>query len=711
MKLEFRDQVIKYLKILLIIFGSIIGVVLGLFLYYQDELPPISDLRHYTMRTGSEVYDRNGKMFHMYAFEQRKMVNVNELPTYVPDALISTEDSNFYHHFGIDIIGTIRALFVDVVRADFAQGASTITQQLARNMFLNQDKKLPRKIKEALLAMRIERNFSKSEILEMYLNKVYFGSGVYGVETASMYYFNKHAKNLSLPESATLIGIIQRPNYYDPRRFPERAIARRNTVLKRMYKEKKISKVQYEENLSAPLVSSYIPMNEGAADYFLEYLRLYLEKKYGTKKLFEGGLKIYTTIDYDLTQYADSMMNRHLLKLEKSRGFWSQYSKIDHNEVNIDTKYLQGGIFSIDAQTGWVRIMIGGRNYNHNKFNRIMTAKRQPGSSYKPILYTAAIEKGYTPATIIRDEPMRFLEADGKVWEPHNFNRNEYYSYTRMREAVARSQNMWAVKTVYDIGIDPVVQMAYRFGLRTFQKKEYATALGSSEVVPYELISAYTTFCNNGVRVKPVFIDRIEDKHGKVLERGHTEKIKVCEPTVAYMMTSILQSVTDHGTAAGVKSAGYFWPAAGKTGTTDEYRDAWFIGFNRSIVTGIWVGFDNNQSTIGMTGQEACVPIWPSVMRRAILNENKGRIPARDDKRYAFEKPDGIISVKINPTTGFLARSTDNAIDEEFIDGTQPRDVADSLVYNFYPTRYRVRDKSPYIVHLPGEATAVPVGR
>jgi penicillin-binding protein 1A len=697
-------ETLKYLKYLGYVVMVFLGIVVGLFWFYKDELPPMSELQHYTMRTGSEVYDRNGKLFHMFAFEQRKLVNLKELPQYVPDALISLEDKHFYHHFGIDLIGTTRAFIVDVFRGSFSQGASTITQQLARNMFLTLDKQLPRKIKEALLSFRIESNFSKDEILEMYFNKIYFGNGVYGIETASLYYFGKHAKNLTLPEGATLVGMVQRPNYFDPQRYPDRALNRRNLVIKRMLEEKKITKAEYQEAISAPLISDQSYMEDDAADYFLEYIRLYLERKYGTKKLFEGGLKIYTTIDFDLTQYADSMLNLQLTRLEQKEGMWFRYKKFDRKSVNISTPYLQGGVLTMDNKTGYVRVMIGGRNFNHSKFNRIMMARRQPGSAFKPILYTAAIEKGYTPATVIRDEPMIFTLSDGTTWEPHNYNYDEYYGLTRMREAITKSQNMWAVKTIYDIGVSPVVSAAYRFGLTSPQLPTYSLALGSSEVIPMELITGYTAFPNNGYRTKPIFITRVEDKKGKILERAHEEKTKVCDPKVAYLLTSMMQSVVDNGTATVVRTQGYTWPAAGKTGTTDDYRDAWFIGFNREMITGIWIGFDNNQSMgAGMTGGVACAPIWPYIMRRAITNDNEGRRPAINNPRYTFEVPEGIVTANINPVTGFLSKNPESGFNEVFIDGTEPKVTADSLIYNYYPTRYRLHDRTPYTVTEAGK--------
>ncbi len=671
-----------------------IGILVGIVWFYNDELPPMSELKSYTMRSGSEVYDRNGKMIYLFAFERRKLVSIKELPTYMTDALIATEDRSFYHHFGIDILGFMRAIFIDIVRMDFSQGASTITQQMARNMFLTLDKKVSRKIKEVILALRIERNFTKEEILEIYFNKIFFGGQIYGVETASLYYFGKHAMDLTLPESALLVGMIQRPNYFDPRRHPDRAITRRNLVLNNMYKQDKISKAEYDAAIKAPINPEQTALKHYASDYFIETIRQYLEKKYGTDKLFEGSLKIYTTLDYNLSNYADSVLNAHLTRVEKSRGYAAKLGDFDQMDSDIVTDYLQGGLILMENRTGYVRAMAGGRNFNHSKFNRMTQAKRQPGSAIKPIYYTIAVEKGYTPSTVINDSPILFFDRDGEEWKPQNYSK-EYYGLARMRTAITNSFNVWAVRTAYDIGLPAVSDAFKRFGFN-YQANDYSAALGSYDVVPMQLVSAYTTFPNGGYRVKPILIERVEDQKGTVLERARVLQYKVCEPEVAYIMTSMLQSVVTSGTGNAARQ-GYIWPAAGKTGTTDDYRDAWFIGFNKELTLGIWTGFDKVK-TMGsnMAGGVVCAPVWGTIMRKAILLENKGRYPATDDSRYSFSEPENIIHRSINPSTGFLA---DYGIDEVFIDGTEPQVTSDSLIYNFHPTRYRYKDRNPYIVN------------
>jgi len=653
----------------------------------------MSELRNYTMRSGSEVYDRNGKMIYLFAFERRKLVSIKELPPYLIDALISCEDKHFYQHFGIDVFGNIRAIFIDIIRMDFSQGASTITQQMARNMFLTLDKKVSRKIKEIILAFRIERNFSKEEILEIYFNKIFFGGQIYGIETASLYYFGKHARDLSLPEAALLVGMIQRPNYFDPRKNPDRAVKRRNYVLTQMYQADKISKEAYEEAIKASISPDKTALRHTASDYFIETIRQYLEKKYGTERLFEGSLKIYTTLDYELSNYADSVMNRHLSQIEKARGYPQKLADYSPGASDIVTNYLQGGLLLMENRTGYVRTMIGGRSFSHSKFNRITQAKRQPGSSIKPILYTAAVEKGYTPATVINDNPIIFQGFSGGDWKPQNYSK-DYNGFVRMRTAINFSYNCWAVKAVYDVGLPAISSAFQRFGF-PYDATDYSVALGSYEVIPIQLIAAYSAFPNEGVRVKPIFIERVEDIKGNVLERASIQQYNVCEPDVAYIMTSLLQTVVSNGTGFPAHQ-NYIWQAAGKTGTTDDYRDAWFIGFNKELILGIWTGFDNNRTMGGnMAGGLVCAPIWGTIMRKAMLSENKGRFPAADDSRYTFTEPDGIVHAKINPETGFLS---EGGISEVFIAGTEPTASRDSLVYNFRPTHYRYRDPVPYIV-------------
>ncbi|MBW6513632.1 MAG: PBP1A family penicillin-binding protein [Candidatus Syntrophosphaera sp.] len=661
-------------------FCVLFGVFIGAFWFYQDDLPPTAELKNYTLSSGSEVYDKDGRMIYLFAFEKRKLVSLKELPPHLVDALLVTEDKRFYSHFGIDPISLARAFLVDIKHLGFSQGASTITQQMARNMFLTLDKKVSRKMREAILALRIESSFTKDEILEIYFNKIFWGVQNHGVETASLYYFDKHARDLSIPEAAMIVGMIQRPNYYDPNKHPERALGRRDYVLERLYKAGKISEAEYTAALATPVNSQQgSSYSRFASDYFIEHIRLYLEHKYGTEKLFEGGLKIYTTIDSELSSAADSIMNAYLTRNETNGRYPNRFSQVPKNSHDIDTKYIQGCLLMIDNKNGHVRAMIGGRSFAHSKYNRMTQAKRQPGSSIKPVYYTVAVEQGYTPATVINDAPISFGN-----WTPQNYNRS-YNGLTRMRVALQWSYNVWAVKCAQDIGLNSLTDAFQRFGLKV-RAENLTAALGSHEVTPIDMVTGFTAFPNGGMRVTPVFITRVEDAKGKILERNSTQKHKVCSPEVAYIMTSMLETVTNTGTGGGSRN-GYIWPNAGKTGTSQNYNDSWFIGFNKAYTMGIWTGFDNSRTRAG-TAHAAS--IWGPIMTRAIKLDNKGRTPAADDPRYSFSMPPKIVKQNINPRTGFSVSS--GGIPEVFIEGTEPPAVGDSLQYNFSPTSYGYQD-------------------
>ncbi len=694
-----------FIFILCSLFG--LGALIGVFYYYSFELPPLSELQQYDLKTGSEVYDRHNKLIHTFAIEKRKLTCIAELPPYLVLGLQAVEDKNFSQHWGVDIKGNIRAILINIQRRSFAQGASTITQQLSRNMFLTLDKELPRKLKEILLSIRIERHYSKMEILELYMNKVPFGPGLYGVESASKRFFGKDAKDLNLAEAALIAGMPQLPSAYNPFRYPARAKKRRNQVLDRMLIEKIISADEYIDAYNSEIILYDNQRAKlGAADYFLEHVRQNVEARYGTTMLFTKGLKIYTTIDYDLTVLADSVLNRELSKTAEKRKFEVRYTDFPADTTDIVTDYLQGAALTIEASTGYIRMMLGGRNFNHSKFNRMTQARRQPGSSFKPILYTCALDAGYTPATVIQDQTFSFVQSDTLFYSPHNYA-NKNFGFTRMREALTRSQNRYAVMMLYDIGAARVVDYARRFGLSTRILPIYTLAIGTCEVKPIELISAYTTFPNGGDRVKPIFIRRIVDKEGNLLEENAPEKIKVISEQTAYLMANMMNSVVKEGTAQGIRWSSYRWNASAKTGTTDDYRDTWFIGYNKELVTGIWAGFDNNAS-MGKksTGASVALHPWPDIMRFAVEQDapksNDGK-PLVSGDRYEYIRPAGLKEVIISKKTGLLpTNSLEETIQEIFIKGTEPTPLSDSLNYNFYPTMYRENARDSLVIDLKG---------
>ena len=705
-----KKYIVLYLKIALIAVFFICGIIGGLFYHYSKQLPPLSEVKRFDIKIGSEVSDDKDELIHIFSVEKRRLTKLNELPNYLKEGLLAVEDKNFYKHWGMDLIGLLRALIIDIKQRSFSQGASTITQQLARNMFLSLDKKIPRKIKELLLAILIEKNFSKDEILEYYFNKAPFGPGLYGIEVASSRYFKKEAKDLNIPEAALLIGMPQLPSGYYPYRYYDRALKRRNHVLRRMYIENVINEKEYKNAINSKIELKKSEKNYDAADYFIEHIRRQLERKYGTTKLFAGGLKIYTTIDMELQSYADSILNMNLTKFENKNEYEVKYEDFPADTNDIQTEYIQGGVFSISPRNGYVKVMIGGRNFNHSKLNRMIQSKRQPGSAFKPIMYTAALDNEYTTATIIQDEPVVFIQSDTLFWKPHNYS-SRYYGYTRMREGLKKSRNVYAVKLIYDLGPEIVVDYAKRFGLTTHIPAFYSIAIGTSLVKPYEIISGYTTFPNSGKRVEPIFIRRVEDNRGNIIYQSKIKKISVVNEKVNFLMRSLMESVVEEGTGVGVRwqpNCNYRWTAAGKTGTTDNFRDAWFIGYNKSLVTGIWVGFDDNR-TMGekQSGAVAALPSWPYIMKKAIeldSPKDKDGEPIIDGSKYRFDNPEGIIKVEISEETGLLPKSSyEKTIDEYFIPGTQPTALSDSLDYNFYPTFYRKNEMDSLVIDLGGK--------
>ncbi|HOD53260.1 MAG TPA: PBP1A family penicillin-binding protein [Candidatus Cloacimonadota bacterium] len=694
-----KKQIFKYIKIFLGISIFVTGMLSGLFFFYSRELPPMAEVQSYQVNSGSEVYDCKGKLIHIFAVENRKLTTFDNLPPHLISALLVIEDMNFYNHWGIDIYGLFRAIIVDIITWDFAQGGSTITQQLARNMFLNLDKQLPRKIKEAMLAVLIERNFTKEEILEIYFNKIYFGGGIYGIETAAYRYFGKTTKDLTIGEAALLVGMIQRPNYYSPVKKPDKSIQRRNFVLSKLYENGYLTSIQYENALNEKLtLNQHRFVTNSNSNYFIDYIRIRLERKYGTEQVFNGGLKIYTTLDNELQLFADSTLNEHLSSMELNRNYKEKYKDFPPTVSNIKANYIQGGVFAIDPETGYVKVMIGGRNFRHSKFNRMTQAKRQAGSAFKPLLYTAAVEKGYTPATIINDAPVTFMKEGQVYWEPKNYEKN-YYGNVTLRNALKKSMNVSAAKLIYDVGPQNVVKIAENFGLTTPIPPFMSLSVGSCEVIPYELISSFSIYASGGERVTPIFYTKVTDHKGKVLEENKPDKVKVLDPKVAWIMTDLMKTVVNHGTAFPIRSWGFTYPCAGKTGTTDDYRDAWFIGYTPKLVLGVWTGFDNNQPMgSGMTGATATLPVWIPIAKKAVYEQLK----AGEDVDADFVKPEGIVEANVSSVTGFLAKNSYGpVIKEYFIKGTEPGNYSDSLKFNYYPSRLRPgRDRYLNVVEV-----------
>ncbi|MCD6329843.1 MAG: PBP1A family penicillin-binding protein [Candidatus Cloacimonetes bacterium] len=669
------------------------GVIAGLIYHYNLELPPISQLEEYELMNGTKVFDKDGNLVKIFASEHRRSVPLSEISDTLISAFIAMEDENFYDHMGIDFASILRAFLANFSTGSIRQGASTITQQLARDMFLTLEQSMDRKIKEALLSFKIERTFSKDQILEMYLNKTYLGGGNYGVESAAQNYFGKSSKDLTLAECALLARIPQAPTYLNPRLHYDEVVRRSKFVLAQMYELGYIDETEYYQAYYDTVEITTRKKAKQPADYFYEYVRKYIEQKYGTSMLYNGGLQVFTTLDLDLTNYADSVLNNHLVEFENKLNYDVKYDEFPADTFDIDTKYVQGGVYAVEPNTGYVRAMIGGRNFNHSKFNRVLQARRQPGSAFKPFIYTAAVANGYTAATMINDLPLVFLENDTIQWRPPNYS-DKFYGLTRLRIALKHSRNIPVIKIFMHLTPYEVIKYAERLGIDSPLYPFPALSLGSAEVYPAELISAYCPFANGGKRVDPIYIKRIDDETGKMLEEYLPHSSQVIGEDIAYLMTNLMESVVDGGTAGGIRWRGFYLPAAGKTGTTDNYQDAWCIAYTTQLVLGIWVGFDDNITLgKGQAGAYVAVPPWPYIMKRAVYNSSPKDSTGKaiiNKKLYEFKEPDNIVHVTISEKTGLLAQPFEKEVtDEIFIRGTEPTILSDSLGYNFEPIGYQ----------------------
>lgn len=579
-----------FIKVLFIIMAAFILAGYVAVKMYLAELGPIPQLENYNRNIVTRVFSSDGhliKTFQTFHYEQ---VTIDEIPKYLKDAIISTEDKNFYTHEGYDIFGIMRSVIVNVINKKATQGASTITQQLARILFLSNEKTFTRKIKEIQIAARIEKTISKDKILEMYLNNVYLGSGAYGVGAAASTYFDKDLSKLTLAECALIAGLPQAPSVYSPFKNIKLAERRRNKVLKRMYIMKTITKKQYEAAIKEKIVLNKKPgySSTNVAPYFIDYVMKELENLgFDETEISQGGYKITTTLDYKAQVAANEAIDKNL-------AAW-RLTKPKQNAA----------LFSFSPMTGAIIAYCGGKDYTQSQYDRITQAVRPPGSSFKPIVYAAAIHKGWMPNDIIEDSPITI----GK-WSPHNYG-NKYKGKMPLYKALALSSNVVAVKLIKDVGIGPVIDMARTLGITTPITHDYTIALGSNGVKLYDMVIVYGTFANGGYKVQPYSIEKIETQRGKVIYEAKRTKItKVLDRDTAGIMTAMLRKVITNGTGRG---AYINKPMAGKTGTTNENKDAWFIGYTPDIVTGVFIGNDDNHS-IGLTGGSAPARIWKDMM-------------------------------------------------------------------------------------------------
>jgi 1A family penicillin-binding protein len=611
-----------------------IGTTIWFVVSIVGSIPDTAALRGIgTMAQATTLLDAQDHQAFTIFREQRIDVPLSRVSRGLVAAIIAIEDQRFYDHRGVDVVRVMGAALNNVLEGRLAQGGSTITQQLARQSFLTPDKTVRRKLTEALVAARIEKQFNKNEILSLYLNKVYFGDGLYGVEAASLGYFGKHASDVSVAEAALLAGLVKAPSSYAPTVSIERATARRNVVLQAMRDEKMIDRPAYEAAIKAPVVlNDGLRQGEAYGQYFKEEVRRFLVERFGWERVYEGGLKVYTTIDLQMQKAAEAEVARGLADIEKRQG----------KLKTSGTDALQAALVAMDPHTGDVRAMVGGRDFALSSFNRATQAKRQPGSAFKPFVYAAALERGFTPGTLLTnlDEPIMTLQG---AWVPED-EHLESPTMT-MRTALRTSSNRAAVRMLEDVGIPVTVQYAKQLGVGSVPSVP-SLALGSGEVTLVSMTAAFGTFANSGMVPTPVLVRRVETTSGEVLYADEHVQQRAVSDATAFQMSEMLADVVNSGTAWPARREGFLLPAAGKTGTTNDYHDAWFVGFTPRLVTGVWVGYDQPKKIISRGyAAELAVPLWAKFMIQATQ---------QDGARW-FGRPRNVTSVSICRLSGKLA--------------------------------------------------------
>lgn len=748
--------------IITIAFLSILlGITAGGFVAYSMGIPSIEEIKGYKPSGGTKIYADDDILIGELKAEKGVFVPLSNVPASMINAVVAVEDSRFWKHKGIDYLAIVRALVKDIIHVELKEGGSTITQQLAKVVFLTPEKTLQRKVREAALAIKIEKNLDKKEILELYLNKIYFGHGAYGVEMASRIYFGKSVKDLTLSETALIAGLIKAPTIYSPFNDLGKARERQSIVLTRMVEEGYLKKSEMEHALKQPVYLSSMRKGIEANHYFTEYVRKYLEDKYGIETVYKGSLRVYTTLDRKAQAAAAKAIQEGLRDLDKRRGWrgpldhkkdieakremktkelspiavtnpgdlstglvlkvtdkeaiikvrgvigklaiedakWaskiieskSGTSRIIKNFtllqilkpgdiVKVSIKSVQGNtirlslqqdpeaeaaLVAIDQETGFIRTMIGGYDFVKSDFNRAIYAKRQPGSAFKPIIYAAALEYGFTPASMITDEPVTYPGGPRGEWSPENAD-HKFHGPTTLREALTYSRNVVTVKLVDAVGINKVVDFARIIGIKGEMPRNLTIALGSLSVTPLELGLCYCVFANGGMKVKPIAIKYITDANGTVIENNEPEADETISSTTSFLITSMMEDVVQHGTGWRGKSLGR--PVAGKTGTTNDYRDAWFVGYSPDLTAVVWVGFDDTKPLGALeTGARAASPIWVQFMKNALTGPPE-----------KFAMPEGIEVHTIDPATGLLTKDESAGVQEYFKEGTAPEQYTSS---------------------------------
>jgi len=697
-----RKLVGRVLLGLLVLAAALVGATSGLLLVYSTNLPQVDELEHYRPGSITELYDDQNRIIGTFALQRRVVASYDDYPQVLRDALISTEDKDFFRHSGINFWRIVGAAYRDIESGGRVQGASTLTMQLARNLFLSPDRSFHRKIQETLLAIQIERKFTKQQIFTLYANQIFLGHGAYGFESASEYYFSKPAKKLTLDEAALLAGLPKAPQYYSPVAHSDRALKRRNLVINALLEDGKITAQQATDAKAKPIQLDVQHDPNSLAPYFVEEIRRYLENKYGSDQVHEGGLRVYTSLDMDLQKVANQAVLNGVAAYERRHGWKNHLTNIltggmtlehyddpdwdDEPEVNGyihalvtavggasasvrfgryhasltqqeaawtqkklgeifkpgDLCYVrilslssdgsahvsleqdsgaQGALVAIDNVTGEIKAMVGGRDFNGSKFNRATQALRQVGSSFKPYVYTAVIDQGASPDDTVLDAPISF-ETGNSTYTPHNYD-EKFEGTITLRRALAQSRNIPTLRLADRTGIKTVIEYARRFGITSNLPPYLPVALGAAEITLLEQTSAYSVFPNDGVRLIPRYITKVTDYEGRVLEEDFPDAKDVISSRTARVMTSMLQEVVQHGTA--VAASGLKLPLAGKTGTTNDFTDAWFVGFSPTLTCGVWIGYDEKK-TLGAkeSGAHAALPMWIEFMKTALTGKDPG---------------------------------------------------------------------------------------
>jgi penicillin-binding protein 1A len=645
---------------------SILFLFIVYFIYLISGLPSLTKLENIDPALVTRVYSEDGELIHELFRYNRVYIPIEKIPQHTIDALLSTEDRRFYDHWGINVRRIPKVVVVNLLSMRFREGFSTITMQLARNLYFGFKKTISRKLREIITAIQIERTYSKQEILEMYLNVAYYGEGVYGIQAASKKYFDKDASDLTVEESSILVNLINLPAYYSPVNHPDRALSRRNLVLRNMVVTGSLTQTEYDSISQIPINVKEFQQRGKIAPYFTEYIRQKLNligDSLGVN-VYEDGLNVYTTLNTKVQSAVDSAVFLRLPELQErvSRKLAPLKKKMEMDDsLFIEKSKVQIAFVVLNHQNGHILAMVGGRDFSESKFNRAVQARRQPGSAFKPFLYTAAVDNGYTTVDKYLNQPVVVMNPDGTRWDPENYTKT-FGGLTPLREGLRNSINLVAVRLILEIGPPAVVDYAHKMGISTPLRPFPTLALGSSEVVPLELVSAYGVFANHGVRVEPIVITRIEDRFGNIIYKSPIHRSEILSKATAYIVTNMLESVVNQGTGGALRwKYGFNKPAAGKTGTTDDFTDAWFVGFTPALTAGVWVGLDDPQLSLGRgeSGAIAALPIWAEFIKRVYASI--------DLPNEIFQQPADVIRLQVCAESGNLATNyCPQVVDEVF---------------------------------------------